>query len=62
MTEGRGSYGPNMNGRLDPEAMTPSERRVKAPGRAAVQRARRRSLSPLIRALQAAADRALGGR
>jgi hypothetical protein len=55
-------FGRNMNGLADPQRMTAEERRAKSPARAAVQRIRRQSPTPAVRRLQAAADRALGGR
>lgn len=57
----RSWYGPNLDGRLDPEQMTAAERAVKTPERAGFERDRRRSPSPVVRALQAATDRTFGG-
>lgn len=55
----RGMYGPNMDGLLDPERATVLERHTTSVERLQEERARRRSMSPFIRALQAATDRAL---
>lgn len=55
-----GLFGPNMDGMTDPERASVEERATTAPARLAVERARRRSLSPTIRRLQAVTDKALG--
>lgn len=57
----RGLFG-GRNGVGDPEALTPTQRPYAGEDRAAEQQERRTSGSPLVRALQAATDRALGGR
>jgi hypothetical protein len=56
----RGLYGPNRDGLGDPDRFTLAERATRSDDRLQIERDRRRSWSPLIRALQAATDRALG--
>ena len=55
-------YGPDHNGALDPDRMSIAARHRLSVDRYREQVSRRRSLSPLVRSLQAATDRALGGR
>jgi hypothetical protein len=52
-------YG-NRSGLLDPRRHSPAERRNASQARLDAEQARRDSRSPLLRALQAAADKALG--
>lgn len=54
----RGLLGDQYDGLADPERFTPTERRDLPLDRLAIERERRRSPSPFIRALQAATDRA----
>jgi len=53
-------YGPNHDGLLDPDRPTSRERRGAAQQRLVDEYQRRTSRSPVMAALQAAADRALG--
>lgn len=55
-----GLFGAGHDGLLDPEMFTAEERARTSPARLREERARRRSMSPVIRRLQAATDRALG--
>lgn len=55
-------YGPDHDGVLDPDRMSIAGRQRMSVDRHRERVSRRRSLSPVVRALQAAADRALGGR
>ncbi len=48
------------DGVLDPDRQSAAERRNASPARLAAERARRSSLSPLLRTMQAAAEAALG--
>lgn len=56
----RGLFDPNGSGMLDPNRVTPAERKVRTPERLAAERQRRESPSPVSRKLQAASDRAIG--
>lgn len=53
-------YGPNHDGVLDPDKPSPANRRNASQTRLNAEQAGRTSRSPAMRALQAAADRALG--
>lgn len=55
----RGLYGPNGDGLNDPDRFTVIERAHQSLDRLKAERDRRRSPSPVIRALQAATDAAL---
>ncbi len=57
----RGLFGPNYDGLLDPERITAQERLRTGQARLIEERRRRSSLSPVVRALQAATDRAFRG-
>jgi hypothetical protein len=56
----KGLLGPNRDGLADPDALTPEQRTRGDRARLDQERDRRESRSPFVRALQAAADRALG--
>jgi hypothetical protein len=53
-------FGPNGEGLADPRRLTPRDRRNASQTRLNAGHSRRTSLSPEMRALQSAADRALG--
>jgi len=53
-------YGPNYDGLGDPDRITTAERQTESTARLIEERNRRRSASPLVRALQAATDKAFG--
>lgn len=53
-------YGPSRSGSLDPQRLTPADRRYQSAARLDTELSRRTSLSPSLRALQNAADAALG--
>lgn len=55
-------YGPEHNSPLDPDRFTPDERRRLSTTRLKAEHQRRTSPSPVIRAFQAATDKALGRR
>lgn len=56
----RGRYGPNYDGLGDPERITAAERMTASEPRLIDERQRRASRSPMVRALQAATDKAFG--
>lgn len=60
MASNRAQYGPNYDGLGDPDRITVAERQTESTTRLIEERNRRRSASPLVRALQAATDKALG--
>lgn len=55
-------FGANRDGLLDPDRLSPAQRRNASQARLNAEQSRRTNRSPVMRALQAAADRALGGR
>lgn len=55
-------YGPNRDGLLNPDRLTPEQRVRQDPDWVAAAHARRQSASRAVRALQAATDRAFGRR
>lgn len=58
----RGVFGAGMDGLGDPKRASVKERHTTAVERLRVERGRRAALSPFVRALQAATDRALRSR
>lgn len=58
----RGLFGPNRDGVLDPDRLTPAQRMKESRAWLDDARDRRASASPLVRRLQAATDKALGRR
>lgn len=56
----RGLYGAGLDGLGDPERVTIAERATRPVAQVLQERERRTSTSPVIRALQAATDRAFG--
>lgn len=58
----KGLLGPNRDGLLDPDRLTAAQRARESRPWLDEARDRRASPSPLVRALQAATDRALGRR
>ena len=56
-----GLYAPEHDGTGDPNRMTIPERQRMSVDRHTEETSRRRSMSPLVRRMQAATDRALGG-
>lgn len=55
-----GLYGPNHDGLGDPDRFTPADRRNAVQARLTSEYNRRTNRSPVMAALQAAADKALG--
>lgn len=58
----KGLLGPNQDGLADPDRLTAEQRARQDPAWLDEARDRRASLSPMVRRLQAATDRALGRR
>lgn len=58
----KGLLGPNRDGLLDPDRLTPAQRARESRPWLDEARDRRASPSPLVRRLQAVTDRALGRR
>lgn len=56
----RGQFGEGYDGTSDPEQFTPAERMTTDEARLVEERERRDSMSPVVRAMQAATDKALG--
>ena len=56
-----GLYSAEHDGTGDPDRLTIAQRQRRSVEQHAEEAARRRSMSPLVRAMQAATDRALGG-
>ncbi len=56
----RSLYGPNQDGLGDPQQATPLDRQTASTARLSDENGRRNSRSPVMAALQRAADQALG--